>query len=194
MSDVIHENNLINVSAATAKEKKKKSKQYLLYFFMASAAFLCPTAFGVYFAIEANSVGVWSYFVTAFVALCIAVTVFVVVIPKYRDCRQAVSNFKKSGGELKKTPPVDAFCMGFVQILFVAMTALLACFVPTLITKCRGMSFSSTFKYAFYSLGSFWGMDVGDRDFFSFIVGLGLMALIFALVLLIAKFVSKLLK
>lgn len=194
MNEFNNENKLINVSAATAKEKRKKAGHYRLYYAMSGAAFLCPLGFGIYFAAQSDSVGMWAYFATALVALAVLAVVLVVIIPRHKECRSVIANFVASGGELKKTPFIDAFCVGAVKVLFSAMAALLACFVPTLITKCRGMSFGSAIKYAFECLGSFWGMDVGARDFFSFIVGMGLMAVIFALILLLIKGVSRLLK
>ena len=105
-----------------------------------------------------------------------------------------IKNFRASGGELKKTSFIDAFCVGAVNVLFTVMVAFLACFIPTLITKCQGKTFGNSVKYAFDCLGAFWGMETGESDFFSFIIGMGLMALIFALILLIVKFVAKLLK
>mgnify|MGYP006934588833 FL=1 len=194
MDEIIHESNLINVSAATAKEKKKKSGHYVLYLAMAAAAFICPVCFAIYFAIKANAVGIWAYAVTALVAAGVMTAIFVVFIPKYKECRLVIKNFRASGGELKKTSFIDAFCVGAVKVLFTVMTALLACFIPTLVTKCQGKTFGNSIKYAFDCLGSFWGMETGESDFFSFIIGMGLMALIFALILLLVKFVSKLLK
>ncbi len=194
MDEIIHESNLINVSAATAKEKKKKSGHYVLYLAMAAAAFICPVCFAIYFAIKANAVGIWAYAVTALVAAGVMTAIFVVFIPKYKKCRLIIKNFRASGGELKKTSFIDAFCVGAVKVLFTVMTALLACFIPTLVTKCQGKTFGNSIKYAFDCLGSFWGMETGESDFFSFIIGMGLMALIFALILLLVKFVSKLLK
>ena len=85
MDEIIHESNLINVSAATAKEKKKKSGHYVLYLAMAAAAFICPVCFAIYFAIKANAVGIWAYAVTALVAAGVMTAIFVVFIPKYKE-------------------------------------------------------------------------------------------------------------
>ncbi len=194
MDEFIHESNLINVSAATAKEKRKKSGHYRLYLAMAAAAFLCPVCFAIFFAVKKDPVGIWAYSITSLIAAGVMTAIYIVFIPRYRECRFMIKNFRASGGELKKTSFIDAFCVGAVNVLFTVMVAFLACFIPTLITKCQGKTFGNSVKYAFDCLGAFWGMETGENDFFSFIIGMGLMALIFALILLIVKFVAKLLK
>lgn len=194
MDEFNHENNLINVSSATAKESRKKIGRYTLFIAMASACLVAPAAFLIYFIVKSDTVGIWSFAVSVVIAAGVLAAVFAVVIPRLKSAQSTVKNFVASGGEMKKTPPLDAFCITTVKIMFTCMAALLICAVPTLITVCFGMTAEQIFSYIGGCLGAFWGMNTAQNDFFSYIVGLGLMAVIFGLLLLIIKFVNKLLK
>lgn len=194
MQQINHENNLITVAASTAKECAKKLARYRLFAAMAAACVISPAAFLVYFIVRFSAVGIWSFSITLVLAAAAATVLFIVTVPRYKAADAAVKNFASSGGELKKAPALDVFCITTVKVLFTVMAALLVCAVPTLITVCFGKTLLETLTYMANCLGAFWGMNTGVGGFFAYVVGLGLMAAIFALLLLIIKFVSKLLK
>lgn len=194
MDQFNHESNLINVSSATANDNRKKRSRYRLFIAMAIACLVAPASFLIYFAVTADRIGILSFAITVFLAACAVTAVFFVVIPRLKSASDVIKNFVKSGGEMKKTPPLDAFCITTVKVLFTIMAAFLVCSIPTLVTVCQGMTFIETLSYMGGCLGAFWGMNTSPNNLFSYIVGIGLMAVIFGLLLLVIKFVNKLLK
>lgn len=192
MQQINHENNLMGAAASTAKSNYKKLSRYRLFFAMAAACFVAPTAFLIYFIVNFSAVGIWAFAITSLLAAAAAAAVLIITVPRYKTASESIKQFLLGGGEKKKTPPLDVFCTAFVKLVFTVMAALLVCFVPTVITVCYNMTFLDAIMYMGQCLGAFWGMNTGASGFFAYIIGLGLMAAMFAVLLLIIKAIGKL--
>jgi len=190
-----NENEILLIKDSAAKQAKKKRDELVLYVAIAIACSVTPIAFLIYFCINFSLVGVISFGVT-FVA---ATTVTVILIVKNRetidDCKRTVQTYLTQKDDPKAlTPPaLDLFCMTAVKVMFVVLSAVILCAIPSLITMCANKTFTEIFGYIGQCLGTFWGMNK-NPDFFTYIIGTGLMAGIFGLLLLIIRFFGKLLK
>lgn len=194
MNEVPHEKSLIDISAGTAKESKKSLDRFILYISIIIACSISPTVLLIYFSLTANTTGIVSFAVTTILAYSIGAILLFKYIPKARECRQIIKDYTARGEKLKKEPSLDVFCITAVKIMFTLLASFLICSVPAAITVCSEMSFLQALNYIGGCLGSFWGMGNIKQDFFSYLIGIGIMAGIFALILLLIKFVNKLLK
>ncbi len=194
MNEIPHEKNLIAVSASTAKESKKSLDRLVLYISIIIACALSTTAFLVYFLLKTDMVGIISFAVTVVATYSVGTVLLFKYIPKVKECKRLINDYTASGEKIKKEPALDVFCVTAVKIMFTLLASFLVCAIPTAITVCSEMSFFQAITYIGGCLGAFWGIGNIKQDFFSYIIGIGLMAGVFAIILLLIKFVNKLLK
>ena len=190
-----NENEILLIKDSAAKQAKKKRDELTLYIAIAIACTVAPIGFLIYFCIDFSLVGVISFAVT--VAAAATVTALLIVKNKETidDCNRTVKTYLEQKDDQRAlTPPAfDLFCVTAVKVMFVILSAAILCAIPSCITTCAGKSITEIFSFIGECLGTFWGLNQSP-NFFTYIIGTGLMAGIFGLLLLIIRFVGKLLK
>ena len=187
-------NSSLVIHDGIAKKAKKRRAQNVLLIAIALACALSTTAFLIYFIITFNLVGIISF---GIFALCGYGTFTFLIIKnreKIQEDSQTIALFIQQKGDKNALaePALDVFCVSAVKVMFVLLSAVIACSIPLAVTILQGQSFVEVITYLGACIGAFWG--VGQQDFYTYIIGVGLMAGVFGIILLIVKFIFKILK
>lgn len=195
MNDIVHENSLIAISNATAKEHKKRLSRYKLYIPMAFACSIAPICFLIYFICAAGAynrmVGIISFAAVSAAAAIICTVLLVRLFQLAKESSDIVKRFIADGGKLKKESALEIFCLTCVKIMFTILAAFLVCAVPVSITVCYGMPFIDAIEYIGSCFAGYWGAINVPQGLFANIIGMGVMALITAAILIVVKIVNK---